>query len=267
MILGVSTQNWCTLLFCEQLQAIAKLGFRYVNIHLTEVYNQEEIDDAIKCIKQLHLIPGQMSSSLFPDDYLDEEDYEKAKMVGQNLINIQAQFGGKQISINAGTYSSKKANHLEASVKLIQELCDFASELDQIIALNMLPKDHQLVGKWEDALELYTQVDRDNFMINIDIGYENVAKEPMRSVDLLKGKLPQCKISDNDGISYQSDLNIGEGTADIKEWTGKLSPLVKETCDDIGDHPAAVLMFHDADDAEVKRTLKYMQEILPKLTL
>lgn len=267
MILGVSTQNWSDLSLIEQFREIAKHGFRYVNIHFDDECSKDKIQDALICFRQLNLISGQLSSSAFPKSYFKIHDYDSAVKTAEQLVDLQSDLGGKQIAVSAGTYSKKKAETIENSIKFMRKLCDYAKTYDQIIALSVLPNRNHLVNTWDKALDYYTKVDRDNFMININIAFQNYKKLPIRSIQLLKGKLPQCHIADNDSTKFNSDNHIGEGTADIRGWIKALRPLVEETCRAIKDTPAAVLLFHNADSNEVKRTLEYLEHILPKVRL
>ena len=115
------------------------------------------------------------------------------------------------------------------------------------------------------ALEYLTQVDRDNFMINIDIGHMHCMQTPMRAVHLLRGLVCQCHITDNDGTEHHGGP-IGTGTADLAAWIRYLAPFVQETATAIGDVPAAAVEFGAPDpDAEIDRVIALLKDLVPEL--
>lgn len=73
-----------------------------------------------------------------------------------------------------------------------------------------------------------------DFMINIDIGHVHCMQTPFRAMRLLRGLIPHCHITDNDGTEHHGGL-LGEGTADIAGWIRSLKPLVEETAAEIGE--------------------------------
>jgi sugar phosphate isomerase/epimerase len=263
LILGTSNANWSRLTLTEQFRTIAKHGLRYINIHLEREYTDEELAEAIKDFKQLNLISGQLSTSLMPDSYKDDEDYKKAMEILNKLIELQKQLGGSQIAIGAGTFTKKKALYSVASIKFMQEASDCAKENDMIIALDIDPDDNQLVGTWDRALEYQKDVDRDNFMLNANVGLFNFLGIRIENSQLPEVKIAQLHITDNDGSAYDKSSKIGEGTADISGWVQKAKPLLEDICSEFECIPAAVILFNDADQKEVKMTLDYLANILP----
>ena len=77
-------------------------------------------------------------------------------------------------------------------------------------------------------------------------------------MNLLRGLIPQCHITGNDGTEHHGGP-IGTGTADIAGWITKLKPSVEET---------AAIEFGSSDpDAEVDRIIEYLKRIIPDVKM
>jgi sugar phosphate isomerase/epimerase len=183
--------------------------------------------------------------------------------MGKRKVDFQSELGGKQIVMVAGRYSTAYPLHNAwvDSVRSMQEVCDVAAQAGQVVVLEYEPEIHYVTHTYWGTLEYLAQVDRDNFMVNIDIGHMNCMQTPHRAVHLLRQLVPQCHITDNDGTEHHGGP-IGTGTTDIARWMEVLKPFVEETCATFGEVPSAAIEFGAADpDAEIERILDHLKSI------
>lgn len=271
MVLGVRSSAWSKELpLGEQFKRIAAHGFKYVNVIFDTGQHAQERREAVKIFKDLGLYSGQVGVNVStynakagPDSWANWID------TGKRKVEFQADLGGKQIVMVAGVYSADYPFHNAwvDSVRAMQIVCDEAAQAGQVVALEYEPEIHYVTHSFEETLTYLTQVDRDNFMINIDIGHVHCMQTPFRAMRLLRGLVPQCHITDNDGAEHHGGL-LGEGTADIAGWISALKPLVEETAAEIGEVPAAVVEFGAPDpDAEAARFIDYLASVVPELKM
>lgn len=264
-MLGVSTKGFDGDSLIDKYRSIAKHGFRYVNIHLDKDYTRKEINTSIKCFKQLKLHSGQISSAQFPTIYNNIKNINKALELGKNLCDIQKLLGGKQVSMYAGTFIGDKNDSFGPSVRIIRELCDYASKFDMIIALSVINDKDQLVSTWNDIRKLFTKVDRENLMLNLDTKFLGLTKPDMRMLGSFCESIAQFQINE-----YNIDLennDITEGIIDIKEWAQKIMPFVKDSMTEVNGIPSSVLILKSTDSKEIRYALDYLAMILPELEL
>ena len=271
MVLGVRSSAWNKgISLGEQFKKIASHGFKYVNVIFDPDQGVAEKKEAVRIFRDLGLYSGQMgvdvksyNSKAGPDSWTNWVD------MGKRKVEFQAELGGKQIVMVAGIYSAAYPWHNAwvDSVRSMQEVCDVAAQAGIVVALEYEPEIHYVTNTYEGTLTYLTQVDRDNFMINIDIGHMNCMQTPFRAVHLLRKLIPQCHITDNDGTEHHGGP-IGTGTADLAAWIRYLKLFVEETCVEIGEVPSAAIEFGAADpDAEIDRIIALLKEIVPELQM
>lgn len=271
LVLGVRSSAWNKgIPLGEKFKRIASHGFKYVNVIFDLDQSEVEKKEAVKIFRDLGLYSGQMgvnvnayNAAAGPDSWTKWVD------VGKQKVDFQAELGGKQIVMVAGVYSADypHQNAWVDSVGSMQTVCDYAAHEGLVVALEYEPEIHYVTHTFEGTLTYLTQVDRDNFMINIDIGHVHCMQTPFRAIHLLRGLIPQCHITDNDGTEHHGGP-IGTGTADIAGWINKLKPFVEETAASIGEIPAAAIEFGASDpDAEADRIIKYLKTIIPDVKM
>lgn len=271
LVLGVRSSAWNKgIPLGEQFKRIAAHGFKYVNVIFDTNQSAGEKREAVKIFKDLGLYSGQMGVNVSTyNAKAGPDSWDNWIDTGKRKVEFQAELGGKQIVMVAGVYSAAYPFHNAwvDSVRAMQTVCDEAAQAGLVVALEYEPEIHYVTHTYEGTLTYLTQVDRNNFMINIDIGHVHCMQTPFRAVRLLRGLIPQCHITDNDGTEHHGG-RIGEGTADIAGWLKTLKPLVEETAADIGEIPAAVIEFGASDpDAEAKHIINYLQTIVPDLKM
>jgi sugar phosphate isomerase/epimerase len=272
MVLGVRSSAWSKkgLTLGEQLQAIASHGFKFVNVIFDPDQSAAERAEAVKVLNDLGLYSGQMGVDV--SSYTSQAGPESWKLwvdMGKRKVDFQAELGGKQIVMVAGRYSTDYPwqNAWVDSVRSMQTVCDYAAQAGQYVVLEYEPEIHYVTNTYEGTLTYLTHVDRDNFMINIDIGHMNCMQTPYRAVHLLRQLIPQCHVTDNNGTEHHGGP-IGTGTTDIAKWMKVLAPFVEETCAKIGEIPSAAIEFGSADpDAEIERIKAHLKSIGVNLPL
>lgn len=272
MVLGVRSSAWSKkgLTLGEQFKAIASHGFKFINVIFDPGQSQAERAEAVNIFDDLGLYSGQMGVDVSSYNAIPGPDSWKLWVdMGKRKVDFQSMLGGKQIVMVAGTYSADYAWHNAwvDSVRSMQAVCDYAAQAGQYVVLEYEPEIHYVTHTYEGSLTYLTQVDRDNFMINIDIGHMNCMKTPSRAVHLLRQLIPQCHITDNDGTKHHGGP-IGTGTTDIAKWMEVLAPFVEETCAKIGEVPSAAIEFGAADpDTEIERIKEHLKRIGVNLPL
>jgi len=272
MVLGVRSSAWSKrgLTLAQQLEKIASHGFKFVNIIFDPDQSTQERADAKKALDDLGLYSGQMgvdvssyNSKAGPDSWQLWTD------MGKKKVDFQAQMGGKQIVMVAGTYDIAYPFSFAwvDSVRSMQEVCDVAASAGQTVVLEYEPEIHYVTHSWEGTLQYLTDVDRDNFMINIDIGHVHCMQTPPRALTLLRDLIPQCHITDNDGTEHHGGP-LGTGTADLAGWLTALKPYVESTCEKLDEIPSAAIEFGAPDpDAEIDRCIELLKGIAPWLKM
>jgi sugar phosphate isomerase/epimerase len=265
MVLGVRSSAWSRgRTLGEQFVAIASHGFRYVNVIFDPEQSDAERKEAVRIFCDLGLYSGQMGVDV--SSYTSESgpaSWNKWVDMGKRKVEFQSELGGKQIVMVAGRYSADYPFHNAwvDSVRSMQEVCDVAAQAGLVVALEYEPEMHYVTHSYWGTLEYLSQVDRDNFMVNIDIGHMNCMQTPYRAVHLLRRLIPQCHITDNDGTEHHGGL-IGTGTTDIARWMQVLKPFVEETCAAFGEVPSAAIEFGATDpDAEIERIKEHLKRI------
>ena len=232
--------------------------------------SKEVRKEAVNIFRDLGLYSGQMGVDVSSyNSVAGPASWANWIDMGKRKVDFQSELGGKQIVMVAGVYSMDYPFHNAwvDSVKSMQVVCDEAAQAGLIVALEYEPEIHYVTHTYEGALTYLTQVDRDNFMINIDIGHMHCMNTPFRAVHLLRGLIPQCHITDNDGTEHHGGP-IGTGTADIAGWLKLLKPFVEETAASFDDIPAAAIEFGaDDPDAEIDRIIAMLKDIVPDLKM
>jgi sugar phosphate isomerase/epimerase len=271
-VLGVRSSAWSKkgLTLGEQFQAIASHGFKFVNVIFDPDQSKAERTEAKRIFDDLGLYSGQMGVDV--SSYTSAAGPESWKLwidMGKRKVDFQSELGGKQIVMVAGRYSTDYPwqNAWVDSVRSMQIVCDYAAQAGQYVVIEYEPEIHYVTHTYEGTLTYLTQVDRDNFMVNIDIGHMNCMQTPPRAVHLLRQLIPQCHITDNGGTEHHGGP-IGTGTTDIAMWMKALAPFVEETCAQIGEVPSAAIEFGAADpDAEIERIKAHLNSIGVNLPL
>ena len=271
MVLGVRSSAWSKKgTLGEQFKAIASHGFKYVNVIFDPEQSDAERKEAVKIFRDLGLYSGQMGVDV--SSYTSDSgpaSWTKWVDMGKRKVEFQSELGGRQIVMVAGRYSTDYPfqNAWVDSVRSMQEVCDVAAQAGLVVALEYEPEIHYVTHTYWGTLEYLSQVDRDNFMVNIDIGHMHCMQTPFRAVHLLRQLIPQCHVTDNDGTKHHGGP-IGTGTADLCKWVKVLKPFVEETCATFGEVPSAAIEFGSPDpDAEIERIKEHLKNIGANLPL
>ncbi len=265
--LAMSTKNFDGISLIKRLRKIASFGVRFIVLNLDKDTSLEEAESAYKDFSQLGLKCVQVVSDNMPKSYISERNYSQAIEEINKTSEIQEIYGGKQIEVTAGSFRGKKEEHFDAAVKFIKEACDIAASKGQYAALDFTPKRNQLIKTWSEMKALYAKVEKDNLLLNI-----NTAALHHLSVDeddmlFLESKASLIELLDIEDDNWSTEINLGEGISDIKNWIQKTKPFLFESCKTTGTMPVAVLILQNSEKAEIQRTLKYFESIMPDLRL
>ncbi len=265
MRLAFSTKLFSDLPLSQRYAKIASIGVRNVCLHIEDGMEDDEIISAYKDFKQLGLSLVQISSANFSKSYVDEKHYTESIDEVKRLIKLQNVYGNAPITLSAGSYRGKKEEHIEFALNFIKEACDLAGNQDVPIALDFKPKKNQLLKTWTEVKEFYEKADKSNLFLNINTAVLHHLSTTDEDLEFIKGKAILLNLQDIEDKNWHVKINLGEGIADIKEWIKKTRNIVEDTCANSGFIPAALVMFHDCDEAEISRTLRYLESIATRL--
>lgn len=181
------------------------------------------------------------------------------------ICAIYKSFWWKTNSDKHSVYTQNKKDSIRYSTRVIQEICDYASKQNIIVALTVKTGENQLVSSWSDIRKYFTKVDRENLMLNLDTKFIEETKPDIRTLSPFSESIAQFHIYDYSFDLYKDNTN--EITIDLKKWTEKISHIVKDSIKEYGDAPASILFLGKADSKEVQYSLDYLAAILPQLQL
>jgi len=265
--LAISTKIYGELPLAQRFRTVASYGLRYVSFCVEKKLSMQEAKEAYQDFSQLGLKCVQIKSLNMPKSYMDEKHFKEAIEEIKKISEIGKIYGTAQVELTAGSFRGKKEEHLDAAVKFIKETCDIVIQNRQYCALDFTPKKNQLIKTWQEMTELYEKVEKDNLLININTAMLHHYDISDEELEFLDGKLALIEIEDIQGDDWSTDISIGEGIADIESWVQKIYHFVLKSCSNTGGCPAALIMLKDSDDKEIKRTLKYLESVLPKIRL
>lgn len=111
----------------------------------------------------------------------------------------------------------------QTSMDSMQELCDFAADMDIVIAIENMPNLPQIFGRHPDEmLDILEQVGSKNAGVTLDLGHANTMGLVDEFLDKCLDRVVHMHIHDNQGIRDEH-LPLGEGSIDWKSVMGKLS--------------------------------------------
>lgn len=265
--LAMPTKIYSDDTLSESFKQIASHGVRTVLLNIDKDITLEDTVAAYKDFAQLGLKCIQIKSSNMPKSYMDEKHYNEAIDEIKKLSEIGKMYGCIQIELTAGSFRGKKEEHVESAVKFIKESCDIAAQCGQYCTLDFTPKKNPLIKTWQEMTELYEKVEKDNLLININTALLHHIVATDEDIHFLKEKAALIEIEDLEADSWSTDINLGEGIVDFKSWINKTKSYVLKSCENVGFFPAALLLLKTSDKNEIKRTLRYFENILPDLRL
>ncbi len=111
----------------------------------------------------------------------------------------------------------------QTSISSMQALCDFAADLDILIAIENMPNLPKIFGKYPDEMvDMLDQVDRENAGMTLDLGHANTMGLVDEFLEKCLDKISHVHIHDNHG-GHDEHLPLGQGSIDWKAVMGRLS--------------------------------------------
>ena len=263
--LAMSTGIYGGLPLSERFRKIASFGIRSVLLCIDKDTSSEDLENASRDFSGLGLKCVQVKSLNMPKSYVSGAHYTEAIDEIKKLCETAKIYGASQIELTAGSFRGKKEEHVDAAVKFISEACDMAGQEGMYCALDFTPKKNQLIKTWSEMTELCEKVGKENLLINVNTALLHHFEVSGEELEFIEGRAALLEIEDIEGDGWQTDINIGEGIADIAAWVDKTGHLVLESCKKTGSCPVALIVSKNSDEKEIKRTLGYLERILPKV--
>ena len=112
---------------------------------------------------------------------------------------------------------------LQTSISSMQALCDFAEDLDILIAIENMPNIPKIFGTYPgEMLDILGRVDRKNAGMTLDLGHANTMGLVDEFLEKCLDKVSHMHIHDNHG-ARDEHLPLGQGSIDWKKVMGKLT--------------------------------------------
>ncbi len=265
--LALSTKAFGALPLEDIYMNIAKTGIRFVHLDLQEETNLEDVISAQQVFKKLGLKLVQISSRNFPKSYTDEKHYSEAIDEVKKLIEVQKVYDNATVSLTAGSYRGKKEEHIEASVKFMKKACELADGEGIKATLYFIPKKNQLIKTWQEMTDFYEKVANDNLLLNLNTAALHHLEVSDEDLEFAKEKAALLVLQDIEDKNWNVKINLGEGIADISSWTERVKPLIENTCTNKGLIPTSVVTLQSDEACELKRTLRYLESVLPQISM
>ncbi len=270
------------------LREMAGLGFHYVELegasagdNLQQVYRERQplaalcADLGLRVVNFCPVIPELVS--------LDERERRKAYGLFQMAVELATYFNCATIQIDSYTpplrfigerpYKEMLNYGLDFRVavdprfhwpdqwRVLVETFQYCAGIARQAGLPFClePRVGEMISNTDALLRLMDHVGADNFGAVLDTAHQHAQKEILPlSVEKLGSRIMYLHVADNDG-KVNEHKALGEGTVD---WEGVFAALQKHHFDgyvalDIGRLPDM--------DAAMRRSIAYLQEILPRL--
>lgn len=231
MKIGMLTGLWyvaekATLV--ESLQRTAALGFRYVDFHgvfhagpaQLSLQERQQVKTELEKLGLtarnyvLHAPHNPASSS--------PAEFEASVAYLREGIDLCSFWGINQLMLNPGqwVYGLPRPQAWENAVHFIQRVCDYASARGIFVAQEAEPYVWFLVNDIPSTARMLTDVDRENFMVLVDLGHIGLDRESPDDLAQLSDRIIHAHFSDHEKLRHTNQV-IGTGvtpTADYLEW-------------------------------------------------
>lgn len=139
--------------------------------------------------------------------------------MGADIVNVAVLHPGY-----LSPYGSKLPEKAwDTSIWSLQEICDFALDLDITIAVENMPNFPKIFGRYPDEmLDMIEQADRKNLGMTLDTGHANTMGILDEFAIKCNSHISHMHIHDNHG-KRDEHLPIGQGTIDWKKLMNELS--------------------------------------------
>ena len=191
----------------------------------------------------------------------------------KGCTNLQLELEGKQVLIcwGCGVHESgdiQEENWIN-SVNSIREYAKWCLDKGILVDLELDPHVYFVVNSTQKMAKIIEDVGMPNVFANVDIGHLCITREMPNTLEKLKDKILHVHISETDIFEHTNSI-IGTGKADFNAYIDFLMKLdIEKNCEKYGEVCTAGIemgepgKFVDNPDHWVKKSLKYLNKILP----
>ena len=266
----------------ESLRRAAALGFRYVDLHGVFHGGPAHLDPGAR-----RLVKDELDASgLVPRNYVlhalknpaaatDAEQHQNLAYL-QEGIELAAFWGVNQVMLNAGqwVYGAPRQEAWRRSVNFLQEVCDCAAKHNIFIAQEPEPYVWFLVNDIPSSARMFTDVNRPNFTLLVDLGHMALARENPTDLEPVQDRIIHAHFSDHQRFQHTNQV-IGTGITPTLDYLNFLQHINIDHLVRRFGYDDLVVSFElgvpgdriEDPDRWVKRSLQHIQEIAPFMSL
>ncbi len=285
MKLGMLTGLWYVAEaapLLASLQRIARLGFRYVDLHGVFHAGPSHLSEG-----ERNTVKAEIAAlGLLPRNYVLHAPHNLASAsegeLGQSLaylqegIDLAMGWGINQIMLNAGqwAYGVSREVAWQKAVRFLQSVCDYAAPRGVFIAQESEPYVWFLVNDIQSTVRMQEDVDRPNFTTLVDLGHLGLAREGTDDLARLAGSIIHGHLSDH--LAYQhTNQPIGSGATRTADYLQALCALDIDGRVRRFGYDELVVSFElgvpgdriENCDDWVRRSIEYVTQIAPDISL
>lgn len=156
----------------------------------------------------------------------------------KDAIKYGKEFRIKKYTLHLGYAKSDRNSNINNIIKVLKELCDYAS--NSIIMIENMPGKKEIGYSPNELKDIIKRVNKDNLKITFDIGHANVSDYTIDEyLSLLNDYITHIHISNNNGISDQHQ-KISKGNINFTKFVKRLTTYQGLYCLEI--------LYHDVND-------------------
>ena len=214
------------------LQRAAALGFRYIDLHGLFHAGPTHLTT-----KQRKEVKTEMDAlGLVPSSYILHSPISVPSAKPKELeecfcylcegVDLALAWGTNNLQLNAGqwAYGMPRDEAWTKSVRFLQRLCDYAAPRGIYICQEAEPYVWFMVNDVPSTLKMIADVDRQNFMVLMDIGHMALAREGPDELAKIIDWIIHGHFSDHQPFVHTNQI-VGTGITPTVEYLESLSKL------------------------------------------
>lgn len=269
----------------ESLRSTADFGFRYfdyagIRKGNPHTLSHDQKKEVIRIVKNEGLISSQMllvatKETAHPDARKREQVFDYMK----SCAEFQKELGGRQMLVcwGGGLYDMGVSRHTSWSYMLenVGRFAEYCLKENMLVGIELDPHVYFICNSTYELARAIEDINLPNIYPNIDIGHLVITRESPIQLEKLRNRLLHVHLSETESFNHTNSI-LGTGVVDFKIYIDKLLELgIEENCARYGEACVASIemgseasgMFVEDPDMWVKESLKYLEKILPELTL
>lgn len=260
----------------QKIEKLAKMGFKYLNgVRVTHEASDQEVKDMKQAVADNGVVPVQCGSGLKLWGTFDPSEADQQLDACKSWLDKNVEVGNTQFCLLPPKWNEDLPLEVSwgTSIEYTRKYAELCQERGAAVSCEIEPERDFITCQFKDAVAWIEHVDMPNFFMNIDTGHFTLWKFKARWLRKYAEMVVQMHLTDNDGKKHQS-WALGDGNTDNVGYVRALQEGGwEENAKKRGQPPVGIIEYHipghdkpDFDD-EVRRSLDWLKEHLPDLTL